>query len=133
MPRYLSHVSQLAKSGQGRVFVTDNILATLMTCTRSVYSFDITVTKVGDKIFFDKRDDSSFGMPTPNRIPLLISALLDLPSVDENANETPSSEGESINAPLALAAEAALVGNAFSQAAISTVGCESGAFIQFVD
>ena len=52
---------QLAKSGQGRVFVTDNILATLMTCTRSVYSFDITVTKVGDKIFFDKRDDSSFG------------------------------------------------------------------------
>ena len=51
---------QLAKT-QGNVFATDAILATLMCATRSVYSWDIVVQKVGKKLFFDKRDDSEFG------------------------------------------------------------------------
>merc|ERR1719295_946961 len=38
------------------VFATDSILATLMSCTRSVYSWDIVVQKIGEKIFLDKRD-----------------------------------------------------------------------------
>ena len=45
-------------SKYGNVFATDVILATLMCCTRSVNSWDIVVTKVKDKIFLDKRDDS---------------------------------------------------------------------------
>ena len=53
-------VFQLAKT-QGNVFATDAILATLMTATRSVYSWDIVVQRVGNKLFFDKRDDSEFG------------------------------------------------------------------------
>lgn len=52
--------SQLAKT-QGNVFATDAILATLMSCTRSVYSWDIVVQRVGSKLFFDKRDNSDFG------------------------------------------------------------------------
>lgn len=51
---------QLAKT-QGNVFATDAILATLMCCTRSVNSWDIIVQRVGNKLFFDKRDNSDFG------------------------------------------------------------------------
>ncbi|TFK07315.1 tRNA pseudouridine(38/39) synthase [Platysternon megacephalum] len=53
-------IRKLAKT-QGNVFATDAILATLMSCTRSVYSWDIIVQRVGSKLFFDKRDNSDFG------------------------------------------------------------------------
>ena len=52
---------------QGNVFATDIILATLMCCTRSVYSWDIVATKLKGKIFLDKREDSlSFDCLTVN-------------------------------------------------------------------
>ena len=35
---------QLAKQGEGKVFATDAIVATLMACARSQYSWDIIVT-----------------------------------------------------------------------------------------
>lgn len=54
-------IQRLAKEKEGNVFCTDAILATLMTCTRSNYSWDIIVQKIGDKLFFDKREDSDFG------------------------------------------------------------------------
>jgi len=44
-----------------QVFATDIILATLMTCARSKYSWDIVVERVGNKVFLDKRDNSQFG------------------------------------------------------------------------
>ena len=43
------------------VFATDTILATLMCCTRSAYSWDIVVQKIGGKVFLDKRDNTEFG------------------------------------------------------------------------
>ena len=43
------------------VFATDAILATLMCCTRSAYSWDIVVQKIGGKVFLDKRDNTEFG------------------------------------------------------------------------
>ena len=55
---------QLTKSQECRdckVFATDTILATLMTCARSKYSWDIVVYREGDYLFFDKRDTSQFG------------------------------------------------------------------------
>ncbi|PVD39398.1 hypothetical protein C0Q70_02028 [Pomacea canaliculata] len=54
-------IRELAKS-QGNVFATDAILATIMCCTRSSYSWDIVVHRVGSKLFFDKRDDSDFDL-----------------------------------------------------------------------
>lgn len=45
----------------GNVYATDAILATLMCCTRSNYSWDIVIEKIGDKLFFDKRDNTEFG------------------------------------------------------------------------
>ena len=60
MLRLMCFMFQLAKS-QGNVFITDAIMSTLMCATRSVYSWDIIVQKVGKKLFFDKRDESEFG------------------------------------------------------------------------
>jgi len=42
----------------GNVYATDSILATLMCATRSSYSWDIVVNKIGGKLFFDKRDNT---------------------------------------------------------------------------
>jgi hypothetical protein len=47
----------------GTVFATDAILSTLMCAPRSVYSWDIVAQRVGNKLFFDKRD-SSFDLLT---------------------------------------------------------------------
>jgi len=55
-------IRKLAKSHpDANVFATDAILATLMTCTRSAYSWDIVVQKIGGKVFLDKRDNTEFG------------------------------------------------------------------------
>lgn len=99
------HQLQLAKS-QGNVFATDAILATIMCCTRSSYSWDIVVHRVGSKLFFDKRDDSDF----------------DLLTVSETASEPPQDEGASINSPRNLALEATFINHNFSQQVLRVVG-----------
>ena len=81
------------------VFATDSILATLMCCTRSVYSWDIVVQKIGDKIFLDKRDNTEF----------------DLLTVSETAAEPPQDEGTSLNSPRNLALEATFINHNYSQ------------------
>merc|ERR1712121_263524 len=80
-------------TSKSNVFGTDAIISTLMCCTRSVHSWDIIVQRVGNKLFFDKRDDSSF----------------DLLSVSETANEPPQDEGISFNSPRNLAMEATYI------------------------
>lgn len=47
---------RLAAEGAGTVFVTDNALTTLMCAPRSVYSWDLVVTKADGKIWIDRRD-----------------------------------------------------------------------------
>lgn len=56
-------IEKLAQTGVGNVFATDIILATLMSCTRSVNSWDIVAHKIGNKLFFDKRDTGGFSNP----------------------------------------------------------------------
>lgn len=91
-------IRQLTKT-EGTVFATDSIIATLMCATRSVYSWDVVVQRVGNKLFFDKRDDSEF----------------DLLTVNETAAEPPHEEGNSINSPRNLALEATFINHNFSQ------------------
>ena len=63
-------LEKLAIDGMGQVFITDTILSHLMTCTRSVYPWDIVITKLpGGTLFFDKRDSSSFDYLTVNGKP----------------------------------------------------------------
>ncbi len=48
------------------MFVTDAILVALMCCKSSVYSWDVVVTRAGDKLFFDKRDGGPLDLLTVN-------------------------------------------------------------------
>lgn len=83
----------------GNVFATDAILATIMCCTRSNYSWDIVIEKIGDKIFMDKRDNTEF----------------DLLTVNETSVEPPNDDGSSLNSPRNLAIEATFINHNFSQ------------------
>lgn len=56
----------MASEDAARVFVTDTILTTIMCAAKSVYSWDIVVTRVGDKLFFDKREGSTIDLLTVN-------------------------------------------------------------------
>lgn len=83
----------------GNVFATDAILATIMCCSRSNYSWDIVIEKFGDKIFLDKRDNTEF----------------DLLTVNETSVEPPTDDENSLNSPRNLAIEATFINHNFSQ------------------
>jgi len=91
---------------EANVFVTDAILSTLMCASRSVYSWDIVVQKIGGKVFLDKRDNTEF----------------DLLTVSETAAEPPQEEGSNLNSPRNLALEATFVNHNFSQQVLKTDG-----------
>ena len=79
--------------------MTDVLLTSLMCAPRSVYSWDIVVTRAGDKLFFDKRDGSN----------------LDFLTVAETAPESVLEEKDNINGVQQLSQEATAVNQAFSQ------------------
>ncbi|XP_072386398.1 eukaryotic translation initiation factor 3 subunit D [Diabrotica undecimpunctata] len=91
-------IRKLTKT-EGNVYATDAILATIMCCTRSNYSWDIVIEKIGDKLFFDKRDNTEF----------------DLLTVNETSVEPPQDDGNSLNSPRNLALEATFINHNFSQ------------------
>lgn len=92
-------IRKLSKT-DGNVYATDAIIAALMCATRSGTSWDVVVQRVGNKLFFDKRDDSEF----------------DLLTVNETAAEPPFNEDStSINNPRNLALEATYINHNFSQ------------------
>ncbi|XP_058813037.1 eukaryotic translation initiation factor 3 subunit D [Topomyia yanbarensis] len=91
-------IRQLSKT-HGNVYATDAILATIMCCTRSYYSWDIVIEKIGEKLFMDKRDNTEF----------------DLLTVNETAIEPPQEDGNSLNSPRNLAIEATFINHNFSQ------------------
>ncbi|XP_002977909.2 eukaryotic translation initiation factor 3 subunit D [Selaginella moellendorffii] len=92
-------IRRLASEDKATVFATDNILSTLMCAPRSVYSWDIVVQRVGNKLFFDKRDNSQ----------------LDLLSVNETCQEPLPEAKEDINSAHSLSVEAAYINQNFSQ------------------
>ncbi|KAI3939903.1 hypothetical protein MKW98_029679 [Papaver atlanticum] len=93
-------IRRLANEDKATVFATDSILSTLMCAPRSVYSWDIVVQRVGNKLFFDKRDGSQ----------------LDLLSVNETCQEVALPEAkEDINSAYSLSVEAAYINQNFSQ------------------
>ena len=90
---------KLASEDKASVFMTDVLLTSLMCAPRSVYSWDIVVTRAGDKLFFDKRDGSN----------------LDYLTVAETAPESVLEEKDNINGVQQLSQEATAVNQAFSQ------------------
>jgi translation initiation factor 3 subunit D len=59
-------IQDLAEKDEATIFATSDILSMLMCATRSVYSWDIVIVKHGNKIFIDKRPDSSIDLVTIN-------------------------------------------------------------------
>ncbi|KAI8617956.1 eukaryotic translation initiation factor 3 subunit D [Chytriomyces sp. MP71] len=76
----------------GRVVAASaDVIAAIMCCTKSVYGWDLLVSKDGDRVTLDKREGGYF----------------DLYTVNENAAEPPQeSETETLNTPTFLAQEA---------------------------
>jgi len=94
------NIKNLASQGAGNIFATDAILALLMACPRSIYPWDVVVNRVGDQLFFDKRDGTGF----------------DYVTVGETALNPPDEETpDSINNKDNLSKEATLINQAFSQ------------------
>ena len=92
-------IRRLAENDTATVFATDTILAALMCAPRSVQSWDIVIQRVGNKLFFDKRDGSQ----------------LDLLTVNETAQEPLPEAKEDINSAHSLAVEATYINQNFSQ------------------
>nr|GMD06833.1 eukaryotic translation initiation factor 3 subunit D-like [Ipomoea batatas] len=95
-------IRRLANEDKATVFATDTILSTLMCAPRSVYSWDIVIQKVGNKLFFDKREGSQ----------------LDLLSVHETSQEPLPDVKDDINSAYSLSVEAAYINQNFSQQAL---------------
>ena len=99
-------LEKLALDGLGQVFVTDTILAHLMTCTRSVYPWDLVIQKLPDgMLFLDKRDNSQ----------------LDYLTVYETSYTPPNAE-EGVNTPERLGLEATTINQNFSQQILKKSG-----------
>ncbi|KAL0407378.1 UNVERIFIED_CONTAM: Eukaryotic translation initiation factor 3 subunit D [Sesamum latifolium] len=102
-------IRRLANEDKATVFATDTILSTLMCAPRSVYSWDIVVQRVGNKLFFDKRDGSQ----------------LDLLSVHETSQEPLPDVKDDINSIHSLSVEAAYINQNFSQQVLIRDGNKS--------
>ncbi|KAJ3260762.1 hypothetical protein HK103_007325 [Boothiomyces macroporosus] len=88
------------------IIATDTVLAALMCSPRSIYSWDIIISKKGNQLIFDKRS----------------SGVLDYNTVNENAAEPPVESTEkdtNINSHEALASEATQINRNFSQQVVS--------------
>ncbi|KAF2270589.1 translation initiation factor eIF-3, subunit D [Lojkania enalia] len=94
-------IQELADKDEATIFATDSILSMLMCATKSVYSWDLVISRRGNKVFIDKRESSN----------------LDMVTVNENATDAPLdiSEGnkDSLNSPGALMLEATHINNVF--------------------
>lgn len=90
----------IQKDPEISVIATDHVLAVLIAGARSIYSWDLVITKVDGKLIIDKRDGSQ----------------VDFLSVNETANEAPNNEDKDImNTPLKLSQEASCLNQNFSQ------------------
>ena len=98
------------------VACTEQVLSALMTANRSMYSWDLVVTRNGNTILIDKRDSSplDFASVSENAAPN------DQPSFDENID--PMTQ---INSPVKLGIEATGINQNFSQQVLNTQACES--------
>ncbi|CAO3573623.1 unnamed protein product [Mortierella alpina] len=98
--------SEAAEEGEQRVFATDTIIGVLMTASRSVYPWDIVITRTGDKVIFDTREGSQ----------------LDYVSVNENSTDPPMDTGDkdNINSPSALSLEATYINTNFAAQVVNS-------------
>ena len=86
-------LSKAINSNSGTVFATDQMVASIMCAARSVYGWDLIVTKKDGKVVFDKRDEGNFDLLTVSE-----TAQDAITDDKENINGVPSLSRESTNA-----------------------------------
>lgn len=106
-------IHQIAESpeNKAKVFITDSILALLMCASRSVYPWDLVITKTEDgTIYFDKRANGPFDFVTVNENATEPPMELNDPAQGANPENNPRAR---INTPGALSLEATFVNENF--------------------
>ena len=93
---------ELAEKNAGNVLATGDIVAAIMCAARSVYGWDLVVTKKDGKLFFDKSDEGNFDMLT----------------VSETGQELITDEKDNINGVPQLSAESTAADHDYSQQAL---------------
>lgn len=104
-------IQELAEKDEATIFATADILSMLMCATRSVYSWDIVILKHANKIFLDKRVNSSIDLVTVNENAADAPLEADTPSTSQQ-NQT-GVKPDSINTPFNLAQEAQTINHFF--------------------
>jgi translation initiation factor 3 subunit D len=104
-------IQELAEKDEASIFATADILSMLMCATRSVYSWDIVIVKQGNKIFLDKRVNSSIDLVTVNENAADAPLEADTSSTPQQ-NQT-GVKADSINTPFNLAQEAQSINHFF--------------------
>jgi translation initiation factor 3 subunit D len=108
-------IQRLSSEKAAQIFVTDNVLSMLLCASRTVYPWDMIITRKGDQLFFDKREGGPF----------------DFLTVNENALEPPldpeGGVGGGINTPAALSMEATYINSNF---ALQVVDSSEGGVLQ---
>jgi translation initiation factor 3 subunit D len=97
----------LQNDSDATVIATDHVLACLIAASRSIYSWDILVQKISNKLIFDKRDNTQ----------------IDLLTVNETAAEhqQPNNDDPNhVNSPMKLGMEASCINQNFSQMVLDT-------------
>ena len=105
-------IQELAERDEATIFATSDILSMLMCATRSVYSWDIIIFKHGDKIFLDKRAESSIDLVTVNEN--AADAPLEAEATQGNNQQSAGVKPDSINTPTNLALEATIINHNFA-------------------
>ena len=102
-------IQELAEKDEASIFATSDILSMLMCAPRSVYSWDLVILKQGNKIFIDKRPDSSIDLVTVNE------NAADAPlEAEATQNQQQVVKPDSINTPGNLAVEATIINHNFA-------------------
>lgn len=86
-------LAELAKKKAGTIFATDAMVAAIMCAARSVYGWDLVVTKSNGQVFLDKRDESNFDLLTVSE-----TAQEAISDDKDNINGVPQLSNESTNA-----------------------------------
>ena len=97
-------MKKLAAGDEGDIFITDLVLAVIMTAPRSVYPWDIVVKKVDGKLFVDRREGGALENITNG----------------ETAPDPLQEDKENVNGIENLNAEATFVHQAFREQVLSS-------------
>ncbi|PWN53038.1 translation initiation factor eIF-3, subunit D [Violaceomyces palustris] len=111
-------IQEIAAKNDAQIFMTDSILALLMCATRSVYPWDIILTRTADgKVFLDKRDGGAFDFITVNEN--AADPPMETPELKEGERVDAASRANQINTPAALSLEATYVNQNFAFQAVN--------------